>query len=306
MKNEEIATFAGGCFWCIQGPFDALEGVISTTVGYTGGQTDNPTYQMVSTGKTGHAEAIQITFDPGKISYEKLLIVFWHNIDPTTKDQQFADRGPQYRTAIFYHNDAQRLIANNSKEQLSHSGKFNKPIVTEIVPASKFFAAEEYHQYYYKKSSFHYNTYKKASGREVFLEQNWGHENQPDAVFEQTLNLNKRHCKACMSTSKPLSEEQVQNLANNISDWDIDKADNIYKLKKAIKSETFMDAVNLLREIAYIAESEQHHPDFHLYYTKLLIVLYTHKVNGLTENDFIMASKIDELLKKRQHSIDKV
>lgn len=302
MKNKQIATFAGGCFWCMQGPFDALEGVISTSVGYTGGHTDNPTYQLVSTGKTGHAEAIEITYDPEKISYEELLIIFWHNIDPTTTDQQFADRGSQYRTAIFYHNDAQRVMAEQSKEQLSNSKKFTKPIVTEIVPANKFFAAEEYHQYYYKKCTFHYNAYKKTSGREVFLENNWGRENQEDGAIEKPASLNKRHCKAYHGVSEPIPEEQVQHLTKYISDWNIDTSDNIFKLQKRIKSDTFMNAVNLLKEIACIAESEQHHPDFHLYYNELLIVLYTHKAKGLTENDFIMASKIDELLKKRQHA----
>jgi len=300
MKTEEKAIFAGGCFWCMQGPFDALEGVISTTVGYTGGQTDNPTYEDVSTGKTGHAEAIQIFYDPDKISYLELLKIFWRNIDPTAKNQQFADRGSQYRTAIFYLDDKQRFLAEQSKDALSRSGKFTKPIVTEIVPASKFFPAEEHHQHYYQKNALHYSMYKKASGRESFIENNWGLKvNNADSTGENKMNLKDQHCKACQGKSELLSENQEHNLLSNLSDWKIETSDNIHKLQKSIKSETFMDAVNMLRDIASIAESEQHHPDFHLYYNKLTIVLYTHKVNGLTDNDFIMASKIDELLKKR-------
>lgn len=172
--NLKKATFAGGCFWCMQGPFDALDGVISTTVGYTGGNKENPTYEEVSTGKTGHAEAIEITYDPQKISYNELLDVFWRNIDPTTENAQFADKGSQYRTAIFYHDQEQHRLAEQSKDSLRTSGRFSKPIVTEIVPATKFFAAEEYHQYYYKKRADHYAMYKKGSGRESFIKYNWG------------------------------------------------------------------------------------------------------------------------------------
>ena len=174
MPNKtEKATFAGGCFWCMQGPFDFLDGVISTTVGYTGGTLENPTYETVSSGKTGYAEAIEVTYDPEKISYEELLEVFWRNIDPTTRNQQFADKGSQYRTAVFYHNEQQKLLAEKTKKELDESGRFDKPVVTEIVPVSKFYPAENYHQKYYEKNPFRYEMYKKGSGRERFIEKVW-------------------------------------------------------------------------------------------------------------------------------------
>lgn len=174
--NLQKATFAGGCFWCMQPPYDQLPGVISTTVGYTGGNVENPTYQEVSTGKTGHAEAVQILFDSTKTSYWELLQVFWHNIDPTNPYGQFADIGSQYRTAIFYNDEKQKELAEKSKRELENSGKFDKPIVTKIVKASTFYPAEEYHQEYYKKNSFHYNQYKVGSGRSGYLKKKWGEE----------------------------------------------------------------------------------------------------------------------------------
>ena len=170
------ATFAGGCFWCMQPPFDKLDGVVSTSVGYTGGSKDDPTYEEVCSGTTGHTEAIEIVYDPQKVSYDRLLVVFWQNIDPTTLNAQFADSGTQYRTAIFYHNDKQKSTAESSKENLEKSGKFEKPIVTEISPATTFFKAEEYHQKYYKKNSNRYKMYKYGSGRSQYLEKVWGKE----------------------------------------------------------------------------------------------------------------------------------
>lgn len=172
--KTEKATFAGGCFWCMEWPFDKLEGVISTVVGYTGGTVKNPTYEQVCSGTTGHAESIEITYDPSRVSYEKLLEVFWKNIDPTQENGQFADRGSQYRTAIFYHSEEQKLLAEASRDQLDKSGKFSKKIVTEIVPAREFYPAEEYHQEYYKKNPGHYQLYRSGSGRERFLEKTWG------------------------------------------------------------------------------------------------------------------------------------
>ena len=174
--NSEIAIFAGGCFWCMQPPYDNLPGIISTTVGYIGGTEDNPTYEEVSTGETGHAEAVQIVFDSTKISYQELLHVFWRNIDPTNPLGQFADRGSQYRTAIFYKNEKQKKVAIQSKKELEQSGKFDKPIVTEIVPASRFYPAEDYHQEYYKNHPLRYNSYKIGSGRAGYLEKTWGEE----------------------------------------------------------------------------------------------------------------------------------
>jgi len=168
------ATFAGGCFWCMQPPFDALDGVVSTTVGYTGGHTKSPTYAEVSAGGTGHAESIQVVYDSRRVSYEKLLNVFWHNVDPTTPDAQFCDHGSQYRSAIFFHDDAQQHAAEQSKKALADSGRLPGPIVTQIVPASTFTPAEEYHQGYYKKNPIRYKFYRHGCGRDARLKELWG------------------------------------------------------------------------------------------------------------------------------------
>ncbi|MDQ6622417.1 MAG: peptide-methionine (S)-S-oxide reductase MsrA [Verrucomicrobiota bacterium] len=170
----EKAVFAGGCFWCMQPPFDHAPGVVSTLVGYAGGREQNPTYRQVSSGETGHRESIEVTFDPAKITYDKLLDIFWHNIDPIQTDGQFHDFGDQYATAIFYTNEAQRTAAERSKEQLAQSGKFNKPIATVILPAGKFWPAEEYHQKYYLKSPIAYRMYRFTSGRNGYLQKTWG------------------------------------------------------------------------------------------------------------------------------------
>jgi methionine-S-sulfoxide reductase len=173
-KNLEKATFAGGCFWCMEPPFEKLKGVDTVISGYTGGRIENPTYEEVSLGRTGHAEAVEIHYDPAQITYAVLLDVFWHNIDPTTRDRQFVDTGSQYRTAIFYHNEEQKRLAEESKKKLDASGRFGKPIVTEIVPAGKFYPAEEYHQDYYKKNAVRYKFYRFNSGRDQYLEKIWG------------------------------------------------------------------------------------------------------------------------------------
>lgn len=170
----EKATFAGGCFWCMEAPFDTLPGVASVTVGYTGGTVENPTYEQVSAGRTGHAEAVQIVYDPSKTGYAKLLEIFWHNVDPTVKDRQFCDVGSQYRTAIFYHGEEQRALAEKSKEELSKSKTFQGPIVTEITAAGPFYPAEEYHQQYYKKNPIRYQYYRTSCGRDGRLRQLWG------------------------------------------------------------------------------------------------------------------------------------
>src|SRR5262245_11775837 len=166
------ATFAGGCFWCMEPPFDKLDGVISTISGYAGGTKKNPTYEEVSAGKTGHAEVVQITYDPKKITYEKLLEVFWHNVDPLTPNRQFCDVGSQYRTAIFYHDETQKRLAEESKKALSK--RFKEPIVTEIVAASEFYPAEDYHQHYYIKNPLRYKYYRYSCGRDQRLEALWG------------------------------------------------------------------------------------------------------------------------------------
>lgn len=175
IKKDSLgkATFAGGCFWCMEPPFEMLDGVVEVVVGYAGGNTENPTYEEVSSGKTGHVEAVQILFDASKISYEELLEVFWRQIDPTDAGGQFADRGSQYRTVIFYHDQNQKQLAETSKEHLRKSKRFDKPIVTEILPFSNFYPAEEYHQEYYKKHSRGYKLYKQRSGREQFIEESW-------------------------------------------------------------------------------------------------------------------------------------
>lgn len=168
------ATFAGGCFWCMEPPFDHLTGVVSVVSGYTGGQKLNPTYQEVSSGGTGHAEAVEIVYDPAKISYSRLLDVFWRNIDPLDAAGQFCDKGQQYRSAIFYHDDEQKRLAEASKLALAQSGRFKQPIVTTIVPATTFYLAEDYHQHYSQKNPARYKFYRYSCGRDQRLEELWG------------------------------------------------------------------------------------------------------------------------------------
>jgi methionine-S-sulfoxide reductase len=167
------AVFAGGCFWCIQPAFDKAKGVINTVVGYCGGTEPNPTYDLVSSEKTGYRESIQITYDPAKISYDQLLDIYWRQIDPTQADGQFTDIGPSYRAAIFYGNNDEKKIAEASKEKLVRSGKFNKPIVTEILPAMKFYPAEAYHQKYYRQNPEHFEAFEEGSGRVSFKKKAW-------------------------------------------------------------------------------------------------------------------------------------
>ena len=167
-----VATFAGGCFWCVEADFDKVEGVISTTSGYTGGHTVNPGYEDVVRGGTGHAEAVEIAFDPARVSYQKLLDVFWHNVDPLAKDRQFCDRGNQYRSAIFYHGEEQHRLAEASRAAVA--ARFKPPIQTEIVAAGPFYKAEGYHQDYYKKNPVRYNFYRFNCGRDARLEELWG------------------------------------------------------------------------------------------------------------------------------------
>jgi peptide methionine sulfoxide reductase msrA/msrB len=178
MPKEEMnlrkATFAGGCFWCTEADFEKLPGVVKVISGYTGGNKENPTYAEVSSGTTGHVEAVQVYYDPSKITYEELLDYFWKHVDPTDAGGQFVDRGAQYRSVIFYHNEDQKRLAEKSKEALSKSGKFNKPIVTEILKFTKFYEAEDYHQDYYKTHSLKYKFYRYESGRDQFLQKTWG------------------------------------------------------------------------------------------------------------------------------------
>ncbi len=179
------ATFAGGCFWCMVPPFEKLEGVNEVSSGYTGGNKENPAYEEVSSGKTGHVEAIQVSYDPSKVSYEKLLDVFWRQIDPTDAGGQFVDRGSQYRSVIFYNTPEQKALAEKSKEELQKSGRFKKLVVTEILPAAKFYPAEEYHQDYHKKNPIRYKFYRFNSGRDQFLKKVWGEEKVSQATGSQ-------------------------------------------------------------------------------------------------------------------------
>jgi peptide methionine sulfoxide reductase msrA/msrB len=172
-EDLDVATFAGGCFWCMEAVFEAREGVVEAVNGYSGGVVENPTYGQVSSGQTGHLEAVQVFYDSEKVSYEELLEVFWRSIDPTDGGGQFADRGYQYRTAIFFHDEGQRLSAEKSKSELESSGIFDEPIVTEIRPYEAFYEAEEYHQDYYRKNVLRYNSYKQLSGRQGFIEETW-------------------------------------------------------------------------------------------------------------------------------------
>lgn len=172
--GKAVAIFAGGCFWCMEPPFDNTPGVEATISGYTGGRTVNPSYHDVSSGSTGHAESVEVIYDPKVVTYEKLLDVYWHNVDPTVKDRQFCDSGTQYRTAIFYTDEAQRKAAEDSKVALDKSKPFKEPIVTQIVMAGPFYPAEDYHQDYYKKNPVRYQIYRSGCGRDARLKELWG------------------------------------------------------------------------------------------------------------------------------------
>jgi peptide-methionine (S)-S-oxide reductase len=170
--GQAVATFAGGCFWCVESDFDKLPGVISTTSGYTGGRVANPDYEQVSSGGTGHAESVQVIYDPSKVTYAQLLAYFWHHIDPTVKDRQFCDYGHQYRTAIFVHNDEEKKLAEESKKKVA--AELKKPIYTEIDKAGPFYPAEAYHQDFYKKNKVKYEFYRWNCGRDQRVKQIWG------------------------------------------------------------------------------------------------------------------------------------
>ncbi len=172
-KNLEVATFAGGCFWCVESDFEKVDGVVEVISGYTGGNKEDPAYEEVSKGVTGHLEAIQVRYDPTRITYRELLDVFWRHVDPIDPGGQFVDRGSQYRSAIFYHDEEQRKLAEQSIEELNRSGRFDKPIVTEIIPLSRFYRAEDYHQDYYKTHPIRYKFYRFNSGRDQFLKKAW-------------------------------------------------------------------------------------------------------------------------------------
>lgn len=171
--NFKTAVFAGGCFWCMVKPFDSLDGIEQVLSGYTGGHVENPTYEEVCSGTTGHTEAVEITYDPSKMSYEELVNIYWQQTDPTDASGQFADRGDSYRPVIFYENEEEKAIAEQSKRELDASGRFTKPIVVSIEEKETFYPAEDYHQDFYKKNNAHYTRYRKGSGRDDFLDEHW-------------------------------------------------------------------------------------------------------------------------------------
>jgi len=206
----EKATFGAGCFWHVEEVSRAAEGVVSTQAGFMGGAKENPTYDEVSSGSTGHREAIQITFDPSKISYSELLEVFWREIDPTDPGGQFVDRGQQYKTAIFYHSDEQKTMAEQSKAALGASGRYDKPLVTEIIKASAFYSAEEYHQDYYEKSPQHYKKYRSNSGRDDYLKKTWGGEMKHDKTSDKSGTYQKPGDAAIKGKLTPLQYNVTQ------------------------------------------------------------------------------------------------
>ena len=210
MEKIEKATFAGGCFWCMEHPFEKLHGVVQVVSGYTGGHKKNPTYKEVSAGGTDHLEVVQITFKPDKITYSQLLDVFWKQVDPTDPGGQFVDRGSQYLTAIYYHNDGQKKLAQASKKALGASGRYERPIVTEILKASTFYSAEEYHQDYYKKNPLRYNYYRYRSGRNNFLKKIWNDKEKPENSENKSSRYEKPDAKQIRAKLTPLQYRVTQ------------------------------------------------------------------------------------------------
>ncbi|HHP7236741.1 MAG TPA: peptide-methionine (R)-S-oxide reductase MsrB [Desulfobacterales bacterium] len=194
-QNLERATFAGGCFWCSEADFEKVDGVVEVVSGYTGGREENAIYKKVASGGTDHYEAVQVLYDPEKVTYRQLLAVFWRHIDPTDAGGQFVDRGRQYRSAIFYHDDNQKRLAEASKAELADSGRFDRPIVTEIKPLTAFYKAEDYHQDFYKKSAGHYGSYRKGSGRDRFIQQVWGQKPHEAVNNEKSNKTNTSYTK---------------------------------------------------------------------------------------------------------------
>jgi glutaredoxin-like YruB-family protein len=218
------ATFAGGCFWCMQPPFRNLKGVTEVVSGYAGGTKPNPSYEEVSSGTTGHLEAVQVTYDPDTLSYDQLLDVFWRQIDPTDAEGQFADKGSQYHTAIFYHDDEQKRLAEASKKKLESSGKFKRPVATEIRPYTSFYPAEEYHQDYDKKNPARYHEYKTMSGRESYIAKTWGMTGKKVRLYS-TPGCHNCHMTREFLRSKNIDFEDI-NIADNeeARNWLIQKS----------------------------------------------------------------------------------
>jgi peptide methionine sulfoxide reductase msrA/msrB len=223
----EKATFAGGCFWCMEPPYEKLEGIEDVISGYTGGIKENPTYEEVSSGITDHFEAVQLIYDPAKISYERLLNVFWRQIDPTDPDGQFVDRGSQYRTAIFYHSEEQRMLAEKSLKEMDMSRRYEKPVVTVIRPAETFYRAEEYHQDYYKKNPVRYKVYRYFSGRDKYLDRVWGEEKgviKPKETNEKYTKSSEEELKKLLTPLQyRVTQEDATERAFNNEYWDNSK-----------------------------------------------------------------------------------
>ncbi|MBM7702160.1 peptide-methionine (R)-S-oxide reductase MsrB [Metabacillus iocasae] len=228
-STKEVATFAGGCFWCMEPPFEKHNGVLDVTSGYTGGKEENPAYNDVASGSTGHVEAVQVVYDPTQISYEELLAIFWRQIDPTDEKGQFVDRGFQYTTAIFYHSEEQRLVAEQSKTELIDSGRFEKEIVTPIKEAMTFYKAEEYHQDYYKKNAARYKYYRNNSGRDQFLDKVWGKDREVKVGKHAPYpTFTKKELKEKLTSMQyKVTQEDGTEQAFNNEYWDL-KDDGIY------------------------------------------------------------------------------
>jgi len=229
--NFRTATFAGGCFWCVEADFEKVDGVIEVVSGYTGGHKDDPTYDEVSAGGTGHVEAVQVLYDPQAVSYTELLDVFWKHVDPTDPDGQFSDRGEQYRTVIFYHDDEQKRLAEESKRELETSGRFDKPIATEIVKSTTFYPAEEYHQNYSRTHGLRYKLYRSNSGRDRFLEKAWSDEKETGPNWPGNSRFTKPSDETLRDTLTPLQYRVTQRngteLAFSNEYWD-NKREGIY------------------------------------------------------------------------------
>lgn len=257
----EKATFAGGCFWCMEHPFEKIDGAIEVISGYTGGKLPDPTYKEVSSGRTGHIEAVQISYDSKKVSYEQLLDIFWRQIDPTDAGGSFVDRGSQYSSAIFYHSQEQKLMAEKSKEALGKSGLYGKPLVTEIRVFEKFYSAEEYHQDYYKKNPIRYKFYRSGSGRDRYLKKIWGKEMKNKNGFEKPSDETLRRSLTPLQykvtqkdgTERPFNNEYWDNKAEGIY-VDIVSGEALFSSRDKFKSGTGWPSFTKTIETANIVE----------------------------------------------------